>query len=373
MHILITTDTLGGVWSFTRELVSGLYHRGHRVTLVSFGQYPDREMTSWLPPSRVRLIPTPFPLEWMQDAEAEVESAREWLADIATETCPDVIHTNQFAFASLPLAIPVVLTAHSDIFSWWQAVYRDRPPATQFHRWYEEMVQRGLRNAALVVAPSCSARDDLRRSYNFNGLCQVIHNGRSPALLNPYVPKEPFALSVGRLWDSGKQSLLLCRPGLSMETILVGPTEHPVVKSAPLPRVPGLSLPGKLSEVRVRQLFSFARVYVGTSRYEPFGLAPLEGALSRCALLLNDIPSFREIWGDTAVYFRTDDGDDLADWMTRLANDAELCRSLGAAAWRRARERYTAARMVQEYAALYQSACGSVVETEPQGGWREVV
>jgi glycosyltransferase involved in cell wall biosynthesis len=186
------------------------------------------------------------------------------------------------------------------------------------------------------------------------------------------VPKEPFALSVGRLWDSGKQSLLLCRPGLSMDTILVGPTEHPVVKTASLPRVPGLSLPGQLSDVRVRQLFSFARVYVGTSRYEPFGLAPLEGALSRCALLLNDISSFREIWADTAIYFRTDDGDDLAHWMTRLAGDAELCRTLGAAAWRRARERYTAARMVQEYTDLYQHIAGSVVEAEPHSGWREV-
>lgn len=372
MHILMTTDTLGGVWSFTRELVAGLYHRGHRITLVSFGRYPDREMTCWLPPSRVRLIPTPFPLEWMQDAQDEVEAAREWLSDVVAETCPDVIHTNQFSFASLPLSIPVVLTAHSDIFSWWRAVYQDRPPATQFHCWYEETVRRGLQNATVVVAPSCSARDDLRLSYNFDGPCQVIYNGRSPALLNPYVPKEPFALSVGRLWDSGKQSLLLCRPGLSMDTILVGPTEHPAVKTASLPRVPGLSLPGQLSDVRVRQLFSFARVYVGTSRYEPFGLAPLEGALSRCALLLNDIASFREIWADTAIYFRTDDGDDLAHWMTRLAGDAELCRTLGAAAWRRARDRYTAARMVQEYTDLYQHIAGTVVEAEPHSGWREV-
>lgn len=372
MHILITTDTLGGIWSFTRELVAGLYHRGHRVTLVSFGRYPDREMTGWLPPSRVRLIPTPFPLEWMQDAEAEVEAAREWLVEVAAETCPDVIHANQFAFASLPLAIPVVLTAHSDIFSWWRAVYQDRPPATQFHRWYQETVQRGLQGAALVVAPSGSARDDLRLSFGFDGPCEVIYNGRSPALLNPYVPKESFALSVGRLWDSGKQSLLLCRPDLGMETILVGPTEHPVVKNAPLPRMAGLNLPGRLSDIRVRQLFSFARLYVGTSRYEPFGLAPLEGALSRCALLLNDIPSFREIWGDAAIYFRTNDGDDLAGWTTRLAGDAELCRNFGAAAWRRARERYTAARMVQEYADLYQRIAGSVIEPAPHRGLREV-
>lgn len=372
MHILITTDTLGGVWSFTRELVGGLYHRGHHVTLVSFGRYPDREMTCWLPPTRVRLIPTPFPLEWMQDSQSEIEAARDWLADVIAETCPDVVHTNQFAFASLPLSIPVVLTVHSDIYSWWRAVYDDRPPATQFHRWYEDLVLRGLDGASFVVTPSASTQDDLQASFGYSGPCQVIYNGRSPALLNPYVPKESFLLSVGRLWDSGKQSLLLCRPGLRMEAILVGPTEHPVLKNSTLPRVPGLSLPGRLSEIRVRQLLSFARVYVATSRYEPFGLAPLEAALSRCALLLNDIPSFREIWGEDALYFRAHDGDDLEAWIARLADDEEMCRSMGALAWKRARDRYTAARMVQEYCDLYHRACGSVLEVEPGPGWREV-
>jgi len=37
--------------------------------------------------------------------------------------------------------------------------------------------------------------------------------------------------------------------------------------------------------------------------YEPFGLAPLEAALSRCAIVANDIPSLREVWGSAAMYF----------------------------------------------------------------------
>lgn len=232
-------------------------------------------------------------------------------------------------------------------------------------------MRRGLERADVVVVPSCSARRDLELSYGFDGACEVIYNGRSPALLNPYVPKEPFAISVGRLWDSGKQSLLLCRPGLRMETILVGPTEHPVLKSSVLPRLPGLSLPGRLSEIRVRQLLSFARIYVATSRYEPFGLAPLEAALSRCALLLNDIPSFREIWGDDALYFRTDDGDDLDAWISRLADDPELCRTVGLSVWKRARERYLASRMVQQYCDLYHRLSGIVLDVTAEPGWKE--
>ena len=57
------------------------------------------------------------------------------------------------------------------------------------------------------------------------------------------------------------------------------------------------SKPEQLSEEQMRELLGRAAIYIATSRYEPFGLAPLEAALSRCALVANDIPSLRELWG----------------------------------------------------------------------------
>ena len=48
MHVLVTTDTLSGVWTYTRELVTGLVSRGMRVTLVSFGEIPLPDQTLWM-------------------------------------------------------------------------------------------------------------------------------------------------------------------------------------------------------------------------------------------------------------------------------------------------------------------------------------
>jgi hypothetical protein len=45
-----------------------------------------------------------------------------------------------------------------------------------------------------------------------------------------------------------------------------------------------------------------ASIYALPARYEPFGLSVLEAALSGCALVLGDIASLRETWGDAAVY-----------------------------------------------------------------------
>ena len=50
MHVLITSDTMNGIWTYTRELTCGLIARGYRVTLVSFGEIPLPEQTAWMEP-----------------------------------------------------------------------------------------------------------------------------------------------------------------------------------------------------------------------------------------------------------------------------------------------------------------------------------
>jgi glycosyltransferase involved in cell wall biosynthesis len=83
------------------------------------------------------------------------------------------------------------------------------------------------------------------------------------------------------------------------------------------------------------------------SRYEPFGLAPLEAAARGCALLLSDVPSFREIWGDAARYCRS--AADLRAALLDLAAGAPPARQ----AARQRAARYTIARTAAAYARLY--------------------
>src|SRR5881394_2399969 len=83
MHVLVTADTLGGVWTFARELVTGLHARGHRVTLVSFGDIPTAEQSAWIAAlPRIDFRPTAFRLEWMRDAEADLAASAEYLVSV---------------------------------------------------------------------------------------------------------------------------------------------------------------------------------------------------------------------------------------------------------------------------------------------------
>jgi glycogen synthase len=93
MHVLVTADTVGGVWTYTRELVTGLAQRGIRVTLVSFGEIPAASQTEWLTAlGTVDFYPTAFRLEWMQDAEDDLKASSDYLLRIINEKKPDLLH-----------------------------------------------------------------------------------------------------------------------------------------------------------------------------------------------------------------------------------------------------------------------------------------
>jgi glycosyltransferase involved in cell wall biosynthesis len=81
----------------------------------------------------------------------------------------------------------------------------------------------------------------------------------------------------------------------------------------------------------------------------------VEAAFSRCAIVANDIPSLREIWGDTACYFRRNDAEAMAEAVDRLMSESEVRSMYSVLAYTRARMRYAASRMVEEYIALYNS------------------
>src|SRR6202167_4173597 len=80
VHVLVTTDTLSGVWTYTQELVTGLISRGASVTLVSLGDIPLPQQTSWMDELQgLEYRPTAFRLEWMHGAEQDLSDSSAYL------------------------------------------------------------------------------------------------------------------------------------------------------------------------------------------------------------------------------------------------------------------------------------------------------
>jgi glycosyltransferase involved in cell wall biosynthesis len=359
MHVLITSDTVGGVWTYTQELVTGLARAGHRVTLVSFGKLPAPHQTAWMDTvPYLDYRPTSYRLEWMEIVEQDIEESRRYIELLVEEVRPDVLHFSQYCYGDLPIDLPKVVVAHSDVVSWWVAVHGTEPDETPWIRRYRRHVTNGLRGADIVVAPSRWMLDAVRKHYFSPREAKVIYNGRTPSLFDPDTRKEDFVLSVGRIWDPAKQvQLLLGRPKANIR--IVGWDQEPGKdKTELLQRAAGrVEFLGLKSQAELRDLYARAAVYAATSRYEPFGLSPLEAAFSQCALVMNDNPVFHELWGDAAMFFRKDDPDDLTRQIEALLRNPELRREFGCRAHEAAQRKFTANRMIGEYEKIYQDVC----------------
>ena len=358
MHILITADAMGGVWTYTRELASGLTKLGAKITLVSFGEIPAPDQTAWVHELGIDYRPTAFKLEWMQDCEADLEDSARFLQAVIDEVHPDLLHLNQFYYGALETAQPKIVVAHSDVVSWFQEVHGGGPKDARWGFWYRDMVVRGLSGANAVVAPTRWMLETVKELFVTPKLGSVIYNGRTPSLFNPHVSKERYAASAGRIWDFGKNAALLTKIDPPYVIHLAGCDESPNQGEERQPffgEGKKVAYRGVLNEKQIQQLFSRAEVYVATSQYEPFGLAPLEAALSRCALVLSDIPTFRELWGDSAVYFERNNPESLQAALTQMYRDHELRATYAKLAYDRATRRYTAQRMSEEYFEVYKT------------------
>jgi len=334
-----------------------------RVTLVSFGEIPLPDQTAWMDLLHgLEYRPTAFRLEWMDDAPNDLAESSEFLASVVGEVQPDLIHLHQFCHADLAVDVPRVVMAHGDLISWSEAVQGCTPRPTRWLKWYRDMVVRGIAAADAVVAPSACMLSTLISTYSRPRRAAIIYPGRNPIFFNPYVSKDDSVLSVGRLVDAGKQVFLLTQHVQPFPVCIVGAEQ-----TVPLPRIPiradvkvstgqsSVAIRGPQTEAQLRALYSRAAIYAATARYEPLGIAPLEAAFSRCAIVANDIPSFREVWGDAALYFRTNDGGSLAETLRHLDADRALRHAYGDRAFTRARERFTTKRMIDDYLDLYRS------------------
>jgi glycogen synthase len=359
MRILLTTDLVGGVWRYTMTLVQELVHRGHDCAIAVIGAPGDEHLAEL--PAGVELVSRELRLEWMPGAGPDLQEGAEWVSGLARRWRADLVHLNHFAHALGEYDAPVLVVAHTDMRSWFVDVRgRDAPAGWDE---YTGMVRAGLRAANAVVAPTAYQSGRLAQHYGRTA-ARVIHNGMH---MPPVAPAErpasgrPLVLVAARAWDEAKGIDLLDDAldylGDDAPSVhLVGPMEGPGGERI---RVHNLVPHGQVAGDAMARFYDNSGVYVSPSRYEPFGLTPLEAAAYGCSLLLSGIGSFRELWYGAATFFEPGSPADLGVRLLNLLEDRATMDARAREAQARARTLYTAERMGDRYEALYRELTGT--------------
>lgn len=357
--VLMTADTVGGVWTYALTLSAALGARGVRVALATMGEpltHAQAREARGIP--TLEVFESGFRLEWMKDPWENVALAGEWLMRLEGYIEPDVVHLNGYSHGSLPFAAPAVIVGHSCVLSWWEAVKGASAPA-EWDRYRSEVAD-GLAGASQVAAPTAFMLSSLRRHYDIHAPCRVIPNGSDSSVFRPARDKGEFVFTAGRLWDEAKNAAALeaVAGRIPWPVIAAGPAGHPSGKAFKPGRVKRL---GAQSNSQMAELLARASVFALPAFYEPFGLAALEAGLSGAALVLGDIESLRETWDGAAMFVDPRDSLALAEALGRLISDRPLREEYGARARRRALE-YTPERMAGGCIDMYRAALDGAKE-----------
>ncbi|BBE71911.1 glycosyltransferase family 4 protein [Oharaeibacter diazotrophicus] len=348
LKLFMTTDAVGGVFSYAVDLAHALVPYGVETTLAVLGpaMTPCQRETATVP--GVDVLPLDLPLDWLAGSRCDVlAAAAAAVADRAAGA--DVVQLNAPALAAVRQPAPVVGVVHSCVASWWAAVRGGEPPAD--FSWRTDLLADGLARCDAVVVPSRAFGATVARLYGVAP--EVVRNGRAAAPRRGPSPEPAgFAFTAGRLWDEGKDVATLDAAAARMAVPLLaaGPTTGPDGGAAV--RLAHARALGALDAGAVRDLLARRPVFVSTALYEPFGLAVLEAAQAGCPLVLSDIPTFRELWGGAAILVPPRDPAAVADAVNRLAADPAEARERGAAAATRA-ARYGLDSMARAMAHLY--------------------
>ena len=353
-RLLLVTDAVGGVWVYSLELARALRPLGVETVLAVVGPSPSDSKRSEA--AAFRLIDTGLPLEWLDTTAEQVRRAGEAIAAIADSEGADLVQTSSAALlADAGFVQPTIAVQHSCVASWWSAV-KGTPPPDEF-AWRRVLVQRGLRRASVVVAPSIAFAAETSRIYGVP--VTAVHNGRR-ATVPRGIPQGQFAFTASRLWDDGKNAATLDRAAAMLDLPFQAAGSVTAPDGAHV-HLDHLELLGELSRARLAGLLAARPIYASAALYEPFGLSVLEAAQAGCALVLSDISTHREIWDGAAIFVPPRDARAFAAAIEDVRCDPDERQELGQLARARA-SHYTPERMARGMADIYARLVASPVE-----------
>ncbi len=289
----------------------------------------------------------------------------------------DVAHVPYWAPPIVP-SVPTVVTIH-DLIPLLLRDYRGGP----MQRFYTAFVSATAQNAALALTDSKASRRDILTHLNLSpervrAIPLAADDRYSPeprpddaAIRARYGLPERYVLYLGG-FDVRKNLATVLRtyrwagPAIGKECPLVIAGRLPQQDSHFTPdprrllREQGVDRKfvhfiGFVEESDKPAIYRSAAAFVFPSRYEGFGLPPLEALACGTPVVGSDVASLPEVVGDAGVLLPPDDAQGMAGALIQLAIDATFRAKMRRRALAQA-ARFSWERTAQETIAAYQSA-----------------
>ena len=318
-HLVEPPGRITGISRYAFGLMEALIMRGeYRYALAS--AFSAQQLPATIANGLERILTFPYvestPLNFIRQ-HAMLKAA-------AKEVDPQLIYAISPMCPSVN-GLPTIVTAHDLYMKTLPDMYSFR------HRlWWSLFFGRAARRAARIACVSHNTEGDIARFHPSvrSGTCLVPGAGvlaRSAG--TPPVPEDlrrPYIVMVGNLTPNKNAGFLVAAlrcleaKGLAVEAYHIGRDDYGALTGAtgPIQRL------GGVDDAKLDAVLTHARALVACSSYEGFGLPIIEAHDRGTPVIATDIPVFREVAGDAALFVRLGDIEGLAHSIeTIIAND----------------------------------------------------
>ncbi len=348
LYIPLLDERPAGVGVYIEEVCSRLVRLNPDVVVFTGTPEARRE---WIDPTRVRPLGKRFlPVSGLEGARRRARRLRWLMNDVARELPAEGIDVLFSPVQEGPLtgAVPSVMVMHDLTALKFPEAYGRLTVAQT--RW---LVPRMLRRSAGVVAVSQNTRKDLLETFDLDpSRLHVIGEGFDRSVFRPRAPDEIAAATTrhgvrGRYllyagtFSRHKNLGLVARalaalgaPFADVSLVLVGRKDAGAIAEfqtlvGELGLGARVTTPGYVSRDELGALMSGAAAFVYPSRYEGFGLAPLEAMACGATVVASDVASLPEVVGTGGVLVPSNE---LSAWTDALRKAITTSRTSGAAA-----------------------------------------
>ena len=287
----------GGVQNQVLELVKHIRVTGHDAWVVGPGAPSGEGMDI----GRSVVIPANGSRVPICLSPSAVRRAREAV------TGAEVVHLHEPLMPVVGPALlahdaPLVATVHADAPAWVRPLYRMTP-----RRWWSNRVMTAVSKAAAAALPMTP---------------RIIPNGLDVGAYRLAVEKQPYRVAFLGRSDARKGLPVLLAAWSQIRQAF--PFSELVVLGATGVDGNGTIFKGRVYDEVKRRELAGSSIYVAPNLGgESFGITLIEAMAAGCAVVATDLPAFREMAGEAAVYFERGSPEALAAAVIRLMSEPD--------------------------------------------------
>ena len=361
VNLLSYTGTKGGMETYARELYRQLGDMQTDFTFVGlFSREGFQLDTSWFPGQVI-------------DTGISGENRFVWafgelfrVARIARRHGADLIHSPA-TLGPMRSSMPSVLTMH-DMLYWSHPELMSTPFYTGPVKWME---RRAAANAARIMTDSKSSAREIEKYLRFDpARLHVVPLAGTPptgAILERSSQSSNVILATGnrrphKNWAGLIRALPYVEESIRPKLIITGSRgDDPlraVVEELGMER--WVDLRSWVGDEELRDLYASAAVMAMPSFCDGFCLPALEAMGVGLPVMMSDIPVYREVGGDAALYFDPEDHRSIAQAITTVATDPAAMQHLSELGRERA-ARFSWLRTAEASLQVFRAALGANV------------